>query len=122
MTPTAITSLNLLVEVTVEVRRVVIAVEPRLLADTLVRALERPDVHIVVTLDPAPDEAAVQPFDVAVVTDDLPAGVRADVVLRLSGTADMTDGSVTTVDGTQPAALGDLTGLLQTLNRFLRTH
>lgn len=105
-----------------EVRRVVIAVEPRLLADTLVRALERPDVHIVVTLDSAPDEAAVQPFDVAVVTDDLPAGVSADVVLRLSGTADMTDGSVTTVDGTQPAALGDLTGLLQTLNRFLRTH
>ena len=122
MTPAAVASLNLLVEVTVEVRRVVIAVEPRLLADTLVRALERPDVHIVVTLDSAPDEAAVQPFDVAVVTDDLPAGVSADVVLRLSGTADMTDGSVTTVDGTQPAALGDLTGLLQTLNRFLRTH
>ena len=122
MTPAAVTSLDLLVEVTVEVRRVVIAVEPRLLADTLVRALERPDVHVVVTLDPPSTEIPAQAFDVAVVTDDLPVGVSAEVVLRLSGAAGMADGSVTTVEGTQPAALGDLIGLLETLNRFLRTN
>ena len=103
-----------------EARRVVIAVEPRLLADTLMRALERPDVHIVVTLDP-PSEPAERPFDVAVVMDELPVGVSAEVVLRLAGTAGMTEGSVTTVEGTEAAALRDLTGLLETLNRFLRT-
>lgn len=105
-----------------DARRVVIAVEPRLLADTLMRALESPDLHIVVTLDPPPADDATQLFDVAVVMDELPAGVSAGVVLRLCGTAGMSEGSVTTVDGTQPAALRDLSGLLETLNRFLRPN
>lgn len=121
MTPAAAGTFDLQVEATVGARRVVIAVEPRLLADALMRALDSPDLHVVVTLDPPPAETSAQPFDVAVVTDDLPAGITADVVLRLSGTAGMTQGSVTTVEGTHPAALRDLAGLLETLNRFLRT-
>jgi hypothetical protein len=101
----------------------VIAVEPRLLADTLVRALERSDVEVVVNLDAntGPEESPGDTFDVAVIMDELPTGVRADVVVRLAGTADMAEGSVTTVEGTEAAALRDLTGLLETLNRFLRT-
>jgi hypothetical protein len=103
-------------------RRVMIAVEPRLLADTLVRALQTPDVDVVVTLDSPMVETPAQPYDVAIVMDRLPTGVRADVVLRLAGAAGMTEGSVTTVEGTEAAALRDLSGLLETLNRFLRTN
>ena len=122
MTHAVATALDRQVEAAVGTRRVVIAVEPRLLADTLVRALERSDVHIVVTLDSPPAEPPAEPYDVAVVMDRLPQGISADVILRLAGTEGMTEGSVTTVDGTEAAALRDLTGLLETLNRFLRTN
>ena len=102
------------------VRRVVIAVEPRLLADTIGRTIQRSDLHVVINLDSASAPAHQEPFDVAVIMDELPAGVTADVVVRLGPTAEMAEGSVTTPEGTEPAAVRDLAGLLETLNRFLR--
>lgn len=97
-----------------------IAVEPRLLADTLARALASSDLQLVIDLDSTPTPPEPEMFDVAVITDKLPAGVRADVVVRLGRSPGMAEGSVTTAQGTEPAALRDLPGLLETLDRFLR--
>ena len=100
-------------------RRVVVAVEPRLLADALVRALQRADANLMAILDSDAERGGAGPFDVAVIMDELPAGVSAHVVVRLAGVADMTEGSVTTPQGTQPAPVSDFAGLLETLNRLL---
>ena len=94
-----------------------IAVRPRLLSDTLVRALTRPDLDVVLE----PDAAAGGLYDVAVVMGDMPHGISADVVIRLPEDSESQSGSITTMSGTEPASVVDLAGLLETLNRFLRT-
>lgn len=104
------------VEVIVGTRRIMVAVNPRLLADTLVRALARPDVEVV--LDPEDDRAGT--YDLAVVSSALPPAITAEVVVTLPDPAAGTQGSITTVEGTEPAVLGDLASLLEALNRFLR--
>src|SRR5437763_1456803 len=60
-------------------RRVVLAVEPPLLSDTLTAALESAGHFEVVRADAV--EAGV--FDAAVVTVGLPEAIRADVVIEL---------------------------------------
>ena len=65
-------------------RRVVVAVEPRLLADALARALERTDVDVVIHLDSRDVHVGTAEFDLALVSGDtLPDGVGADVVVYL---------------------------------------
>lgn len=103
---------------TVARRRIAILVEPRLLAETLLLALRRRDVEVVIELDVPPGDQRV--FDVAVVTDGVPPGTAADVVIRLPRANAGDAGSVTTAEGTEPAALGDLAALLETLDRYLR--
>jgi hypothetical protein len=99
-------------------RRVIIAVQPRLLADTLARALGLDDVDVVIGLEPAtPGEAD---FDLAVVMGDLPPGVHADIVIQLPSDEGSAAGSVTTSEGTQPALFADLAAVLETLNHYLR--
>jgi hypothetical protein len=98
-------------------RRVLIAVEPRLLADTLAKAVQTPDVDVVIDLTPPANEDR---FDVAVVMTGLPPGAEADVVVCVAAPR-LDDSSVTQTTGTQPAAVGDLTTLLETLHRFLGT-
>jgi hypothetical protein len=97
-------------------RRVVIVVEPRLLSETLARALQRPDVEVSIGLEPP--VAGEERFDVAVVMGDVPPGVNADVVVRVPE-GDGEEGSITTPQGTEPAALGTLPGFLKALERFL---
>lgn len=120
MTLTAIRSFYRQVEVKAEMRRVLVSVEPRLLADTLMRALESPQVHVEVHLAAmaASERPQLDMFDVAVVMDELPAGVHADVVVRLTGAGELADGSVTTLRGTEAAPVGELPGLLKTLDRI----
>ena len=101
---------------TVVHRRVLVAVRPRLLAETLARALATADVDIV--LD-APTGDLDDHFDVAVVLGSLPADTTADVIVCLPTSPDAIEGSVTTASGTQPAPVGDLPGLLETLHRLL---
>lgn len=101
---------------TVVARKVIIAVRPRLLEDTLVRALAGPDIEVFVQSD----SATGSQYDIAVVMDDLPDGVTAQVVVRLPEDAAVEQGSITTPRGTQPASMVDLAGLLQALDDFLR--
>lgn len=98
--------------------RVVIAVQPRLLADSLARALRSDGVDVVVWLDTQDDRL----FDMAIIMDSTPQPPDAPVVVRLPSADDATaEGSVTTVDGTQAALLDDLRGLIDTIHRFLGT-
>lgn len=98
-------------------RRVVIIVEPRLLADTLSRAVARGPVDVVIAIEGAAVEG---PFDLAVVRGEVPAWLTAHTVIRLPETERGVAGSITTPRGTQPAIFGDLTALLQALDRQLR--
>lgn len=98
-------------------RRVVIVVEPRLLSETLARAVQRPDVDVTIGLEPP--TADKEPFDIAVVMGDEPEGLHADVIVRVPGAETDCEGSITTAEGTEPAALGTLAGFLQALDRFL---
>ena len=97
-----------------ELRRVAISVQPRLLADTLRRALERPDVDVVVVGHE--DPLAV---DIAIITGDLPDRVTADVVVRIPDAAQAGKGSITTPSGRESAVLNDLAAVLEALDRFL---
>ena len=96
--------------------RVIIAVQPRLLADTLRRAVINAGADVVIDVDAQTKVHA----DVAVVMGETPAHIDADTVIRLPATEDSQTGSITTAKGTEPAALADLAALLQTLNHFLR--
>ena len=95
-------------------RRVVIAVQPSLLAETLRRLLLRPGVDVVLAehLDD-PVEA-----DVAIVMEDGHSDVNAEVVIRIPEPA-AAGGSITTPHGTQPAQVGDLVVLLEAVNRVV---
>lgn len=99
-------------------RRIAIAVEPRLLADTLSVALRSQDVEVVLLLDH--DAAPLPPdYDVAIVMEDDPVPVRASVIIRLPKEPQVAQGSVTTVRGTHTAVVGDLGALLRTVRPFL---
>lgn len=97
-------------------RRVAIAVDPRLLADTLSCALARDGVEIVNCAD---GSAALGSFDLAVVTSDRPPGLSAHVVVVLPAADGDGLGSVTTPHGTKPTRLDDLATVLETLHRFI---
>lgn len=100
-------------------RRVVIVVEPRLLADTLARALHGSDIEVTLSLATSPGES--ETFDVAVVKGAVGQEITADVIVRLPDPEAAEVGSITTADGTEPAVLNDLASLLETLNRFIRS-
>ncbi len=101
--------------VAVGARRVLVAVQPRLLADTIARAIAAPDVDVIIDLASAEGGH----FDVAVVSGDRNKDVPADAVVRLP-TDGAAEGSITTPSGTEPAAVGDLPRLLEALHRLLR--
>ena len=62
----------------------VVAVEPRLLGDTLARALERSGIDVVIHLDSGAVTASASVFDLALTTGvSLPDGVDADVIVHL---------------------------------------
>ena len=106
------------VQRTVTARRIAIAVEPRLLADTLSVVLQRPDVEVVLLTDHHAD-AGERAYDVAIVMNDDQSPVPAAVTVRLPLEAAGDQGSVTTVRGTEVAVVGDLGALLTTLRPFI---
>ena len=100
-------------------RRIAIAVEPRLLADTLSVVLRRPDVEVLLLERDRTTGPAEPVYDLAIVMNDDPSPVRAAVTVRLPIKPDDKQGSVTTVRGTEAAVVGDLGALLSTLRPFL---
>ena len=91
--------------------RVVIAVQPRLLADLLGRRLASSEYDVVIALDPPHAITA----DIAIIMDELPPGVSADVVVRLQSD----DGSLAVPSGTEAPGVGDLSVLVETVHQLL---
>lgn len=93
--------------------RVVLAVSPTLLAETLARALaDHGDLEVVICLDleAGADAAATRPtrYDVGVVTDELPEGIDVEVLIRLPGPATGGLGRVRTGGGERDVILTDV--------------
>lgn len=100
-------------------RRLLIAVEPRLLADALARALGG-DYEVLVA-DPATwrtDPATAGHFDAAIVTDpQLPPATSVDRVLALAAPSPSPDvGVLRTVTGDRPVDVGGLAALVAALD------
>lgn len=99
--------------------RLLIAVEPRLLADTLARALNAD--YEVLTADPATwetDSATRQHFDVAITTvEDLPAWVSVDRLLLLPAPSPSPElGTLRTPAGDRPVTIGGLDTIVALLD------
>jgi len=100
-------------------KRLLIAVEPRLLADTLARALGGDyDVLVADTATWHADLATEQHFDAAIVTDEpLPAGASVDRVLVLAAPSPSPEvGVLRTVAGDRTVAVGGLSALVAALD------
>lgn len=100
-------------------KRLLIAVEPRLLADTLARALDT-DYEVLVA-DPAtwqPGSASVQRFDVAITTtEELPEWASVDRLLVLPAPSPSPElGVLRTVAGDRPVAVGGLDAIVAALD------
>lgn len=100
-------------------KRLLIAVEPRLLADTLARALSGDyEVLIADTATWHTDPATAQHFDAAIVTDEpLPEGASADRVLVLAAPSPSPEvGVLRTVAGERTIAVGGLAALIAAID------
>lgn len=100
-------------------KRLLIAVEPRLLADTLARALGGDyDVLVADLATWRTDPATAQHFDAAILTDEpLPDGASADRILVLAAPSPSPEvGVLRTVHGERPVAVGGLAALLDALD------
>lgn len=99
-------------------RSVVVAVQPRLLADVLAQALRGNGAVIDVEVS---DSAwgSRRHFNVAVVTGALRPGLSADTVIQLPAAGDDQGGLVTSADRTEPARIPDLAALVETVTRYI---
>jgi hypothetical protein len=100
-------------------RRLLIAVEPRLLADTLARALSGDyDVLVADIATWHTDPATAQHFDAAIVTDEpLPDAVSVDRILVLSAPSPSPEvGVLRTGSGDRTVAVGGLPALVAVLD------
>lgn len=100
-------------------KRLLIAVEPRLLADTLARALgEDYEILIVDTATWQSDPATAGHFDAAIVTDEpLPPGASVDRVLVLAAPSPSPEvGVLRTVAGDRTVAVGGLAALIAAID------
>lgn len=100
-------------------KRLLIAVEPRLLGDALARALSAD--YEVLTADPATwrtDPATRQHFDAAIITEEpLPPGTSVDRVLVLPTPSPSPEvGVLRTVGGERPVAVGGLAAIAAALD------
>jgi hypothetical protein len=96
--------------------RILLAVEPGVLAGALRRLLEDADTGEVVTLDP---HSSVEPdhYDVAIVVSDLPAHLGADVVIQLpDGRGNAGTGLVIDLRGRVPVPIDCATDMLDLLD------
>jgi hypothetical protein len=100
-------------------KRLLIAVEPRLLADTLARALGGDyDVLVADTATWHTDPATAEHFDAAIVTDEpLPVETSVDRVLVLAAPSPSPEvGVLRTVAGDRTVAVGGLAALMAALD------
>jgi hypothetical protein len=98
-------------------QRLLIAVEPRLFADALARAL-RTDYEIVIADVSTPPSSSAEPahFDVAITSGDLPAGVSVERLLRLPAESSGTGlGTLRTGAVERPVAVGGLSAIVAAL-------
>jgi len=96
-------------------RRVVIAVSPRLLGDTLSRALDRDELEIVVMTEKG-SESFRGHADVLIVSDAEPADLGAEVVIHLPQGSDVA--VVDAPKGSEQVPIRDLAALLTTVQRY----
>lgn len=99
-------------------KRLLIAVEPRLFADALARAL-RTDYEIVIADVSAPASPVTEHahFDVAIVSTELPAGVSVERLLRLPEASSGTGfGTLRTGAVERPVAVGGLAAIVSVLD------
>jgi hypothetical protein len=99
-------------------KRLLIAVEPRLFADALARAL-RTDYEIVIADVSAPAAPASEPthFDAAIVSRQLPAGVSVERLLRLPEASSGTGfGILRTGTVERSVAVGGLAAIVSVLD------
>jgi hypothetical protein len=98
-------------------KRLLIAVEPRLFADALARAL-RTDYEIVIVDVSQPTSPPVEPthFDAAIVSDEPPPGLSVERLLRLPGASSGTGlGMLRTGAVERPVAVGGLAAIVSVL-------
>ena len=98
-------------------KRLLIAVEPRLFADALARTL-RTNYEIVIVDVSAPTSPPIEPthFHAAIVSDQLPAGVSVERLLRLPEPSSGTGvGTLRTGSVERPVAVGGLAAILSVL-------
>jgi hypothetical protein len=96
-------------------RRVVIAVSPRLLGDTLSRALDRDELEIVVVTEKG-SESFRGHADVLIVSEPEPAGLAAEVVIHLPQGSELA--VVDAPRGSERVPIHDLAALLATVQRY----
>jgi hypothetical protein len=95
--------------------RVVIAVSPRLLGDTLSRALDRDELEIMVVTEGVPESFRGH-ADVLIVSDAAPADLSADVVIHLPEGNDVA--VVTAPSGSEQVPIDDLSALIAAVQRY----
>jgi hypothetical protein len=98
-------------------KRLLIAVEPRLFADALARAL-RTDYEIVVADVSIPASLSAEPahFDAGIVSGELPDGVSVERLLRLPAASSGTGlGTLRTGTVERPVAVGGLSAIVAVL-------
>jgi hypothetical protein len=98
--------------------RIAVAVEPAMLADSLIRVLETIGVDVVIDLREV-DSVTAAHFDAAITTGDLPANIETDLVIRLPETGSgTTAGWVQRGVGRFAVDIPDLEAALELLNAF----
>ena len=100
--------------------RVAVAVHPRLFRDALSRVLLAEGLDVVMLPEDAQaPPAAGRHFNLAFVTDELPAGWTADIVVRLpAAEGRQGEGSVTTRAGVRPVEFRGLPEVLAFAHRI----
>jgi hypothetical protein len=100
---------------------VLIALAPRLLSDLVARAIDRPDIDVVIDSRGGPAHVEER-FLVAVVSEGAPDDITADTIIRLpSGEGNVGMGSLVTAEGEEAIVIDDLDALAAIIGRLSAT-
>ena len=99
-------------------RRVLVAVEPYLLATVLARLLERATAAGAVEVQGSGGALALDTYDAAIFTGTLPPGVRAGLLILLPGEGSQ-EGTVTTSSATVTVTIEGVETIVRLLDERL---
>lgn len=100
-------------------RRILLAVDPGMLEGALARLLSDEDDEVV-ELGRSGRQLSGDDYDAAVVSDELPAGVRARVVITLPDTRGSAGtGTVRRGEDVRPVAIGDAQRVVDLLEEYV---